>query len=195
MDAAYQGCLPSCKLHSKSLWHCQACRQSSKFIDCKRLERNLRILRMCSAISRLHKFSDCAEPIYNRLKALASRVWSVTEIGKTQQLSSLIPRPSIAAQYTWPTLCYCTSVVVVVYTSFPVSCCKYKWVAGRLGNEAKCTWYYMYLPYSPFTDTDKMTQCMNSLLFARFGKQILVYADMYSWDIPPLSDACPCMGT
>ena len=52
---------------------------------------------MCSAISKLHKFSDCAEHIYNRLKALANRMWSVTEIGKTQQLSSLIPRPSIAA--------------------------------------------------------------------------------------------------
>ena len=82
-DAAYQGCLPSCKLHSRSL----AVKHTAKFVDCtcdletahtcyaiSRLRTcvmqspdcllNLGILRMRNAISRLRKFSDCTEQIH-----------------------------------------------------------------------------------------------------------------------------------
>ena len=76
-DAAYQGCLPSCELHSRSLTVGRTCVQA-KFVDCahaiSRLHtcvtqsldclRNLGILRMRNTISRLRKFSDCAEHIH-----------------------------------------------------------------------------------------------------------------------------------
>ena len=42
-DTAYQGCLPSCKLHSRPFWHCQAYRQSSNIVDCTSISHNLEI--------------------------------------------------------------------------------------------------------------------------------------------------------
>ena len=84
VDAAYQGCLPSCELHSRSLTVGRTGKvrrlrtRVTQSPDCahvlrnlqiacaiSRLERNLGILRMRNAISRLRKFSDCAEHIYS----------------------------------------------------------------------------------------------------------------------------------
>ena len=78
--AGYQGCLPSCKLQIHSRCSLSGGLAKWKFVDCacklrdleiahvcyaiSRLERNLRILRMRNAISRLRKFSDCAEHIH-----------------------------------------------------------------------------------------------------------------------------------
>ena len=78
VDAAYQGCLPSCKLHSRSLAvrctgacdleiahmryaisRLRTCVTQSR--DCLR---NLGIPRMRNAISRLCKFPDCTEHKY-----------------------------------------------------------------------------------------------------------------------------------
>ena len=71
-DAAYQGCLLSCELHSRSLavrrtgasdleiahtWFTQS-------RDCADVLHNLLIPRMPNAISRLRKFLDCTEQIY-----------------------------------------------------------------------------------------------------------------------------------
>ena len=77
-DTVYQGCLPSCKLHCRSLTIrpkfkvCRLHMQITRSQDCAhvlcnleitcsilRLECNLGIPRMCNAISRLHKFSNC----------------------------------------------------------------------------------------------------------------------------------------
>ena len=54
-----------CKLHSR-ITHCQAKFKVCRLWACcaiSRLEHNLRILRMHNTILRLHKFSDCTEPI------------------------------------------------------------------------------------------------------------------------------------
>ena len=45
-DVAYQGCLSSCELHSRSLYHCQAYRQGSKFVDCICKSHDLEIVHM-----------------------------------------------------------------------------------------------------------------------------------------------------
>ena len=92
VDAAYQGCLPSCELHSRSFtvgrtgagtydleivhsWFMQS--QGCTHVLCNLeiahtcyaisrlpVQSNLRIPRMRNAISRLRKFPDCAEHIY-----------------------------------------------------------------------------------------------------------------------------------
>ena len=79
--SGYQGCLPSCELQIHSRHSVSGGLANWKFVDCacklRNLQiehvwftqsqdwlRNLRILKMRNAISRLRKFSDCAEHIY-----------------------------------------------------------------------------------------------------------------------------------
>ena len=59
VDAAYQGCLPSCELHSRSLTVgrtgkvCRLRTRVTQSPDCAHILRNLQIAHMCYAISRL----------------------------------------------------------------------------------------------------------------------------------------------
>ena len=59
VDAAYQGCLPSCELHSRSLTVGRTGKvrrlrtHVTQSPDCARVLRNLQIAHMCYAISRL----------------------------------------------------------------------------------------------------------------------------------------------
>ena len=70
-DAAYQGCLLSCELQSRSLAvgltgasDLEIAHTFTQSQDCARVSHNLEIAHTCYAISRLHKFSDCMERIY-----------------------------------------------------------------------------------------------------------------------------------